>query len=99
VYVAGQIALCPASMKIIEGGITAESRLSLRHVQRVLAAMHPGLLLHNVTVAICYVTSASYIPEAVTEWERALKNEVWKIIYYTIFMPTASCKVNLNLRK
>ncbi|XP_064624086.1 uncharacterized protein LOC135485670 isoform X2 [Lineus longissimus] len=75
VYVAGQIALCPATMKIIDGGIKAESRLSLRHVQRILAAKHPGLLLHGVTMGICYVTSSSSIPDVEAEWEKALEDE------------------------
>ncbi|XP_071080225.1 uncharacterized protein [Haliotis cracherodii] len=72
--VAGQIALCPASLTIIAGGIVPECRLSLRHVRRVLAAMHPGCSLSNVTNVICYVTSAEFIPAAGMEWRLAVSN-------------------------
>ncbi|XP_067682462.1 uncharacterized protein [Haliotis asinina] len=72
ISVAGQIALCPASMTIIRGGIVPECRLSLRHVRRVLAAMHPGCRLSHVTNAICYVTSTDFIPIARREWRQAV---------------------------
>ena len=56
IYVAGQIALCPATMKMVEGGILPECRLSLRHVRRVLQGIHSTSSIQNITMAICYVT-------------------------------------------
>ncbi|KAL5008877.1 hypothetical protein ScPMuIL_014458 [Solemya velum] len=77
VYVAGQIALCPATMEIIQGGILPESRLSLRHVKRVCAAMLTGCGLSHVVSCICYVTNSNYIKTAAAEWTRArLQNNV-----------------------
>ncbi|KAK2188633.1 hypothetical protein NP493_126g02017 [Ridgeia piscesae] len=78
VYVAGQIALCPATMAMLESGPAAQSRLALRHVDRVLAAMTDGGSLCDILLAICYVTRRSHIAFAQQEWRVALnakKNE------------------------
>ena len=85
VYVAGQIALCPATMAMLESGPAAQSRLALRHVDRVLAAMMDGGSLCDVLLAICYVTRRCYIPFAQQEWRVTLNsakkvcNNVWDI--------------------
>lgn len=42
-HVAGQIGLIPGSMKMIEGGLKTQALLSLRHVERILAAKQCGL--------------------------------------------------------
>lgn len=73
IYVAGQIALCPASMQLISGGPHSEARLSLRHVDRVLRAVDASCFgLASVVLAVCYVTDASYIPAVEQEWKRAV---------------------------
>ncbi|KAI0219040.1 Diphthine--ammonia ligase [Lamellibrachia satsuma] len=72
VYVAGQIPLCPATMTILESGPAAQSRLALRHVDRILAAMTDGRSLSDVLLAICYVSHSRYIPFAQKEWQIAL---------------------------
>jgi len=76
VFVAGQIALCPATMTMVEGGARAQACLSLRHVDRVLKAMNSQLGLCYVTLAICYITSVSIISTAQEELNRFLELEV-----------------------
>lgn len=66
-YVAGQIAMCPANLAIINGGIVPQARLSLRHVRRILEAMHCGM--DKLTTIICYVTNISYVQAAQREYE------------------------------
>lgn len=66
-YVAGQIAMCPANLSIIRGGIVPQARLSLRHVQRILEAMHCGM--DKITTVVCYVTNISYVQTAQRELE------------------------------
>ncbi|XP_030855586.1 diphthine--ammonia ligase [Strongylocentrotus purpuratus] len=75
VFCAGSIALCPSNMTIIEGGINAESRLSLRSVARILAAMHPGMGLNHVVMATCYVTKPGLEVTARRQWDQALREE------------------------
>ncbi|XP_074658727.1 uncharacterized protein LOC141911627 isoform X2 [Tubulanus polymorphus] len=74
VFVAGQIALRPANLCVIPGGLIAESRLSLRHVKRVLRAVCPRTNLNSIVSAVCYVTRWSYILKAMSEWKRAIEN-------------------------
>ncbi|XP_075049195.1 diphthine--ammonia ligase isoform X2 [Mixophyes fleayi] len=74
VFCAGQIALKPCTMQLVSGGILAESRISLRHVERVLEAVSPGTTRSHVMAAHCYVTHRSYIPTAVEAWEREHKD-------------------------
>ncbi|XP_073495134.1 diphthine--ammonia ligase isoform X2 [Phyllobates terribilis] len=75
VFCAGQIALIPCTMQLIPGGIVAQSRLSLRHVDSVLAAISPGISTSHVLVAHCYVTQSSYIRCAKEAWESAAENQ------------------------
>ena len=71
-YVAGQIGLCPATMTMLESGSAAQSRLALRHVERILAAMNDRCSLGDILLAVCYVTRRRYIPFAQQEWLAAL---------------------------
>ncbi|KAL3873306.1 hypothetical protein ACJMK2_036442 [Sinanodonta woodiana] len=70
-YIAGQIAMIPSSLQIIEGGILAEARLSLRHVSRIIEAICPGWTLGNIVSVVCYVTQQDYIQVACSEWKKA----------------------------
>ena len=72
IYVAGQIAMIPTSLQLVPD-IRAQSRLSLRHVSRVLAAMHAGIDISSVVLAICYVTHHEYIQHARKELQHALR--------------------------
>lgn len=68
-YVAGQIAMCPANLAIIGRGIVSQARLSLHHVQRILEAMHCGM--DKLTMVVCYVTNIGYVQSAQKELERS----------------------------
>lgn len=73
---AGQIALIPGSMQLLQHGARHQARLSLRHVSSVLAAMQTGdCPLHSICLLLCYVTRQQAIPGVVGEWEYALKEE------------------------
>ncbi|XP_055956753.1 uncharacterized protein LOC126821085 [Patella vulgata] len=73
IYVAGQIALCPASMTIIEGGIVPQTLLSLRHTDRILDVMAPDCTLNSVLLCICYITKPAFIPVVKREWKKEAK--------------------------
>lgn len=77
IYVAGQIALVPGTMQMVEGGISQECRLALRHVGRVINAMDQNtLLLRDVVQVICYMTNSKYIRPARREWEKRSNNAI-----------------------
>ncbi|XP_071951930.1 uncharacterized protein [Antedon mediterranea] len=69
IFCAGVIGLCPSSMKLIEGGVLAQCRLSLRSVDRILCAMTSTTSICNAILTVCYVTSSSYIETAKNEWK------------------------------
>ncbi|XP_014770976.1 uncharacterized protein LOC106869672 [Octopus bimaculoides] len=72
-FVAGQIGLCPATMKLPEQFcIKTEARLSLRHVHRILKAMHAECTFQNIALCICYITDKTFLQAAKDEWERML---------------------------
>lgn len=68
--------MCPANLAIISGRIVPQARLSLRHVQRILEAMHCGM--DKIITVVCYVTNISYVQTAQREFEasRALKEVI-----------------------
>ena len=66
--------MIPANLSVIPGGILAESRLSLRHVRRILEAMHAGSALHDIILLICYVINQDHISVAAAEWKKALES-------------------------
>ncbi|XP_069686866.1 uncharacterized protein [Periplaneta americana] len=76
IYVAGQIALVPGTMQLVEGGVRKQCRLALRHVGRIVKAMDPNTQLRDVVQGICYVTHPSYILEACREWEKRTNNAI-----------------------
>ncbi|XP_050540996.1 uncharacterized protein LOC126905392 [Daktulosphaira vitifoliae] len=76
IYVAGQIALVPGTLNIVEGGILRECRLSLRHVSRIIKAVDSNTQLRDVVQGICYVTNTKYIHAARTEWEKRTNNAI-----------------------
>ena len=82
---AGQIALVPGSMALLnEGGARAQARLALRHVDRVLRAMQspngqqtPLLnISNNAASVVCYVTRVEFIESAKLELELYLNQEI-----------------------
>ncbi|XP_074091150.1 diphthine--ammonia ligase isoform X2 [Macrotis lagotis] len=72
-YIAGQIALVPCTMKLVDGGIWTEASLSLRHTLKILNAMSQATTLCHVLLAHCYVTSTKYIPAALATWQKNLR--------------------------
>lgn len=77
ICVSGQIALIPGSMTLCSGGIECQTRLSLRHVARILSA-HSGesgrLTLQHVVQAVCYVTSQEYIAVSKRQWRMSFSD-------------------------
>ncbi|XP_074145314.1 diphthine--ammonia ligase isoform X1 [Sminthopsis crassicaudata] len=72
-YIAGQIALVPCTMKLVGGGVWTEASVSLRHTLKILKAMSPETTLCHVLLAHCYVTSSKYIPAALATWQKNLR--------------------------
>ncbi|CAH0393653.1 unnamed protein product [Bemisia tabaci] len=75
-YIAGQIALVPGTMVLIDGGIRRQARLALRHVGRLIQAMDPESRLRDVVQGVCYVTNVAHILAAKVEWERKTNNAI-----------------------
>lgn len=48
IYLAGQIGLVPGNMEMVPGGIKAQSRLVVRHIDRILKAIDPGVNVRDV---------------------------------------------------
>ncbi|CAH0625375.1 unnamed protein product [Chrysodeixis includens] len=66
----GQIALVPGTLRLAGGGPRAQSTLSLRHLTRVLRALHPRAHIRSVVQSVCYVTAGSAVGEARRQLER-----------------------------
>ncbi|GAB1598974.1 diphthine--ammonia ligase-like [Argonauta hians] len=70
-FLAGIIGLCPATMELPEScDIKAEARLSLRHVHRILEAMHTECTFQHIALCICYITDKTLYQLAKNEWDR-----------------------------
>jgi len=82
-YVSGQIALVPGTMQIVDGGITTQAQLVLRHIDRVLDANQVKRKLRDVVQGICYVTKRSHISAARTEWESKTANAIMDYVIVT----------------
>ncbi|XP_055298173.1 uncharacterized protein LOC129566345 [Sitodiplosis mosellana] len=78
-YIAGQIALVPGSMTIIEGGIRPQCKLTLRHISRIAKAMNNGQL-RDIVQGICFVTHPNYVAEARRQLERRTTNAIMDYI-------------------
>ncbi|XP_063230260.1 uncharacterized protein LOC134535177 [Bacillus rossius redtenbacheri] len=76
IYVAGQIALVPGTMCLVEGGVKEQCRLALRHIGRIVSAMDPSTQLRDVVHGICYVTLCGDVAAARREWERQTNNAI-----------------------
>ncbi|XP_018582782.1 diphthine--ammonia ligase isoform X2 [Scleropages formosus] len=73
VFCAGQIALVPCTMLLVQGGASVQASLAFGHVEKILEAMNSSLTLFHVLQAHCYVTHRSYIPFVRRVWERKLR--------------------------
>ncbi|XP_061102972.1 diphthine--ammonia ligase isoform X1 [Conger conger] len=73
VFCAGQIALVPCTMELLQGGAGRQASLSFAHTERVLAAMGGGLTLGHALQPHCYVTHGDDVPAVRRAWERKLE--------------------------
>lgn len=48
IHLAGQVGLVPGSLEMVEGGVKAQCRLTLRHLKRLLMAVNSNFNLRNV---------------------------------------------------
>lgn len=72
-YLAGQIALVPYTMKLVSDGIQTEASMSLSHTLKILEATHRGDGLHYILMTHCYVTSSKLIATALDTWQKNLR--------------------------
>ena len=63
-------------MTVVDGGAVMQSRLSLRHVSRVLAAVSSNHCLRNLLLVICYATSCDAAVAAQTEFNSAMSSRL-----------------------
>lgn len=77
-FVSGSIGLWPPTMAMVSGGITKEAPLSLRHVERVIAAMSPGESLQSVVHGFCFLTSPEYVSIAKNAWYQTATSKVYR---------------------
>ncbi|CAL4075709.1 unnamed protein product, partial [Meganyctiphanes norvegica] len=56
IVLAGMIGLVPGTMKMVEGGIDMQARLTLRHVSRVITAVAPTVDIRAVVQGVCFLT-------------------------------------------
>ncbi|KAG9268765.1 diphthine-ammonia ligase isoform X1 [Astyanax mexicanus] len=75
VFCAGQIALVPCTMKLLNRGPASQAQMSYSHVEKVLSAMGQNLTLSHVLQAHCYVSHHSYIPSAKEVWSSKLQEK------------------------
>ncbi|CAL8111401.1 unnamed protein product [Orchesella dallaii] len=76
IYIAGQIALVPGSMLLLDGGARMECRLALRHLDRILRAVDPKVEIRDIVQGICFVTDENYIEECRQELEKRTNNSI-----------------------
>nr|XP_020469718.1 diphthine--ammonia ligase isoform X1 [Monopterus albus] len=76
VFCAGQIALVPCTMQMVESGTRIQTHLSFSHVKKVLEAVISSLTLAHVVQAHCYATRHQDIPVIRAVWESMLRATV-----------------------
>uniref|UniRef100_A0A0B7AT19 Diphthine--ammonia ligase n=3 Tax=Arion vulgaris TaxID=1028688 RepID=A0A0B7AT19_9EUPU len=73
-FLAGMVPLVPSTLNLVEGGITTQCAVSLKHIQTVMTAIQKTCTLRFCPLVMCYLTSQDYIPTAMQEWNRALQS-------------------------
>lgn len=76
IYVSGQIPLIPGTMKLVDGGIVPQCKLSLRHMQRIANAMSAHGELRDVVQGTCFLTDVNNVAIARKEWESCTTNAI-----------------------
>lgn len=73
VFCAGQIALVPCTMQLVNAGARTQARLSFGYVKKVLEAVISSLTLAHVVQAHCYTTRRQDVPVVRAAWESMLR--------------------------
>lgn len=73
VFCAGQIALVPCTMQLVDAGAGTQARLSFSYVRKVLEVVIGGLTLASALQAHCYATRREDIPVIRAVWESMLR--------------------------
>ncbi|XP_005099215.1 diphthine--ammonia ligase isoform X2 [Aplysia californica] len=73
-FLAGIVPLIPASLSVIEGDITVQCSVALKHVQEVMKAMQPGLGLCDCPLVVCFVTHTDHMAVARQTWKKCVQN-------------------------
>ncbi|XP_036928010.1 diphthine--ammonia ligase isoform X1 [Acanthopagrus latus] len=73
VFCAGQIALVPCTMQLVNAGARTQARLSFGYVKKVLEAVISSLTLAHVVQAHCYTTRRRDVPVVRAAWESMLR--------------------------
>lgn len=83
IHLAGQIGLIPGNMQLVSGGIKAQCKLVVKHIDKVLTAVDSNVNLRDVVQGICYVTHSSYIEPARKHWEAKTNNAIVEYVVVT----------------
>lgn len=74
-FCAGQIALVPCTLQLLEAGSKPQAQLCLSHIQKVLQAALPGSSLSHVLQAHCYTTRPRDAQLIRAVWRDVLKTQ------------------------
>ncbi|XP_034051547.1 diphthine--ammonia ligase [Thalassophryne amazonica] len=72
VFCAGQIALVPCTMQLVQAGTRTQARLSFSYVKKVLEAIISNMTLTHVIQSHCYTTRHQDIPVIRDVWQSML---------------------------
>ncbi|XP_073683575.1 uncharacterized protein [Garra rufa] len=74
VFSAGQIALVPCSMQLVNGPLALQARLCFGHMEKVLRAMDSKLTLAHVLQAHIYITHCDHAVVITETWNTKLQD-------------------------
>ncbi|XP_024132897.1 diphthine--ammonia ligase isoform X1 [Oryzias melastigma] len=74
VFCAGQIALVPCTLQLLQGSIHLQTQLVFSHVKKVLEATIHSLTLAHVMQAHCYITRCQDVCLVRNAWKSILRN-------------------------
>lgn len=73
-FCAGQIALVPCSMQLVNGPVALQARLCFSHMEKVLRAMDSRLTLAHVLQAHIYITHRDHAAAVTEVWNRTIQD-------------------------
>lgn len=83
IHLAGQIGMIPGNLQLVLGGIKAQCKLVVKHIDRVLSAVDGNVNLRDVVQGVCYVAHSSYIEPARKHWEAKTNNAIVEYVVVT----------------